>query len=377
MTVVRSLCSPLVGQGQRMVLSFRYIYYAANMQEMLVTFGIFCGYVRSHPRMCDNAGMTAPHSLPPTWREQVMAPSVRGWLMLIAANSVFAGAYVAGKFALTAVSPVTLNALRFTIASAVLAPVVVRGWRQMRMNRADLTTFIAVSLLSFVLNKLFEYFGVNLSTASDSALLIAGEGIFTALLAWMVLRERATWRHGAALALGVLGVYLIIERGFAPQMDAGGGERRILGDALFILSLIFEAVASIISKRLAGRFSPLLVTAATVVGSLTVWIPAGTVDIALHGLHLTPLAMGGVLYQAMCVTVIGYILWFGGLQVVAGTGAAATLFLQPLLGTLLAVAILGETLSPFTLFGGGAIIASVWLISRLSRQSVPLETPTA
>jgi drug/metabolite transporter (DMT)-like permease len=321
--------------------------------------------------------MNAPHSLHLPWRERLAAPQVRGWLMLIFANCVFAGAYVAGKFALTAVSPVTLNALRFTVASVVLAPVVVRGWRRLRMDRADYITFITVSLLSFVLNKLFEYFGVNLSTASDSALLIAGEGICTALLAWVVLHERATWLHGAALVMGVLGVYLIIERGFVPHLDAGGGGRRILGDALFVISLIFEAVASIISKRLAGRFSPLLVTAATVVGSLVVWIPAGAVDIALHGLHLTPLAVGGVLYQALCITVIGYILWFGGLQVIAGTGAAATLFLQPLVGTLLAVAILGETLSPFTLIGGATIVVSVWLISRLGRPPIPLESPTA
>ncbi len=309
--------------------------------------------------MCDNGCMNAANLASSALRARIASPVVRGWLMLLASNCFFAGAYVAGKFALTAVSPVTLNALRFTLASLVLAPVVVRGWRRLRMNRADLGTFVAVSLLSFVLNKLFEYFGVNLSTASDSALLIAGEGIFTALLAWVVLRERATWLHGAALALGVLGVYLIIERGFVPHLDKGGGNARILGDALFVVSLIFEAVASIISKRLAGRFSSLLVTAATVVGSLIVWIPAGTVDVALHGVHLTPLAVGAIFYQAFFVTVIGYIFWFGGLQVIAGTGAAATLFLQPLLGTLLAVAVLGERLSLFTLIGGGCIIASV------------------
>jgi drug/metabolite transporter (DMT)-like permease len=327
--------------------------------------------------MCDNSKMKAADLAPASLRARVASPTVRGWLMLIASNCLFAGAYVAGKFALTAVSPVTLNALRFMLASAVLAPVVVRGWRRLHMNRADFTTFIAVSLLSFVFNKLFEYFGVNLSTASDSALLIAGEGIFTALLAWVVLRERATWLHGAALALGVMGVYFIIERGFVPHLDGGGGVQRIIGDALFVISLMFEAVSNIISKRLAGRFSPLLVTAATVVGSLTVWLPLGTVDIALHGLHLTPLAAGGIIYQALFVTAIGYIFWFGGLQVIAGTGAAATLFLQPLLGTLLAVVILREQLSLFTLIGGLCIIASVWAISRLSRSPAPLESPTA
>jgi drug/metabolite transporter (DMT)-like permease len=291
---------------------------------------------------------------------------VRGWIMLVTGNIFFAGAYVAGKFALTTVSPITLNALRFALASLILAPVVVRQRHALRMGRADALTFVAVSLLSFVLNKYFEYVGVNLTTASDAALLISGEGIFTATLAWIVLRERASVRHIAALALGTLGVYLIIERGFAPHIDPGGGAQRILGDAFFLLSLVFEAVASIVSKRLAGRFTPLLVTAATVVGSLAVWIPAGATDIALHGLRLSPLSAGGIIYQAVFVTAIGYFCWFGGLQAIAGSAAAATLFIQPLMGTLLAVLILHDALSPFTLIGGGCIIASVWVISRLS-----------
>ena len=312
--------------------------------------------------------MSATDSLRTTVRARFAQPQVRGWTMLIAANCIFAGAYVAGKFALTSMTPVTLNTLRFLLASAILLPIVLRNRRQLRMNRTDLITFIAVSLLSFVLNKYFEYEGVQLSTASDSALLIAGEGILTAALAWIVLRERATWLHGLALLLGCFGAYLIIERGLVPHFDSGRGNQRILGDALFMISLVFEAVASIISKRLAGRFSPLFVAAATVVGSMAVWIPAGAWDIAHHGLTLTPLSVGGVLYQSIFVTAIGYFFWFGGLQAVAGSAAAASLFIQPLIGTLLAVLLLREHLSIFTLLGGLCIVFSVWTISRLGRK---------
>lgn len=305
-----------------------------------------------------SASETLLHS--PTRQKQ----QVRGWIMLIGSNVLFAGAYVSGKYALTAVSPVTLNALRFLLASLVLAPILVRHRRGLRMNRADLWTFGIVSLFSFVLNKLFEYLGVNLSTASDSALLISGEGIMTAALAWFFLRERVSVLRVVMLGVGCFGAYLIIERGFVPHIDAGRGGLRILGDALFLLSLAFEAIASIVSKRLSGRFSPLLVTAATVIGSLLVWIPAGALDIGLHGLHLTWLATGGIVYLAIMVTALGYIGWFGGLQLIEGSAAAASLFLQPLIGTLLAVVLLHESLSAFTLLGAICILGSVWILSR-------------
>lgn len=317
--------------------------------------------------------MSVTETATPLARAPHAPTQAQGWAMLVAGNIIFAGAYVAGKFALTTVSPITLNALRFALAAVIVAPVVIRQRHQLRMGRRDALTFVAVALLSFVLNKYFEYVGVNLSTASDSALLISGEGIFTAAAAWIFLRERATWRHCAALALGTFGVYLIIERGLAPHIDPGGGAQRILGDGFFLLSLAFEAVASIISKRLAGRFTPLFVMAATVVGSLAVWLPAGAVDIALHGLRLTPLSAGGIIYQAAFVTAIGYFCWFGGLQAVAGSAAAASLFIQPLVGTLLAVVILHDALSLFTLVGGGCIILSVWGISRLGAERGPPE----
>ncbi len=300
---------------------------------------------------------------------------VRGWIMLVTSNVVFAGAYVTGKFGLTTLSPVTLNALRFVLASALLAPVVWRQRRQLHMSRGDAMTLVAISFLGFALDKLLEYEGVNLSTASDSALLISGESIFTAGLAWIVLRERATWARGALLSLGIGGAYLIVERGVMPHLvtESGTLDLRIVGDALFLLSLAFQAGASIISKRLTGRFSPLFVTAVTVVGSLVLWLPAGAWDIGAHGLRLTWLSFGGVAYLAL-MTAVGYFLWFAGLQLVEGSAAAVTLFVQPLVGTLLAVALLHDQLSAFTLLGGLCILVSVWGISR---QKAPAESTIA
>jgi probable blue pigment (indigoidine) exporter len=57
-------------------------------------------------------------------------------------------------------------------------------------------------------------------------------------------------------------------------------------------------------------------------------------------------------------------MWFQGLAKVDGSAAAATLFIQPLLGTVLAIVLLGDQLTPMTIVGGILIIISVSLISR-------------
>ncbi len=290
--------------------------------------------------------------------------SFRGWSMLIVSNFIFAGAYVSGKIALASVSPIVLNTLRFIVASTLLVPILIAQRKYLRMNRRDLLIFITVSLCSFVLNKFFEYWGLSLSNASDTALLISGEGVFTAILAWVILKEQITFGRVAALLIGLFGAYLIIERGLVPHFqESGSTSLRIIGDGLFLLSLVFEAFSSIISKKLTGKFSPLFITSATVTGSLFVWIPAGSVDIALHGLKLTWPAAAGILYLGVLVTATAYYLWFGGLQIISAASAAVTLFLQPLIGALLAVFILGDQIGLFTLIGGICIIVSMWMIS--------------
>jgi drug/metabolite transporter (DMT)-like permease len=63
-------------------------------------------------------------------------------------------------------------------------------------------------------------------------------------------------------------------------------------------------------------------------------------------------------------TALAYLAWFQGLSKVHGSAAAATLFIQPLLGTLLAIVILKDQLTFMTIVGGLLIGVSVCMISR-------------
>lgn len=289
-------------------------------------------------------------------------------LTLVVANALWAGTYVAGKIALSDLNPVELNALRFTIASLVLLPALARGWSRIPRDRSSLLTLAALTLLGFVLNKAFEYYGLALSTASDVALLIATESLFTAVLSWTALRERVTRSGIAALAIGLVGVYLIVERGVLPIFGQNGGSARIVGDLLVIFSLLLESGYTILGKRALTQMPPLLFTAATLTGSLFVWIPAGALDVARSGWpHITSAGWLATLYMALVATVTGYWLWFRALSVVDASTAAPTLFIQPLLGAALGVWLLGDTVSWATWAGGALIFVSLLLVMRHER----------
>jgi drug/metabolite transporter (DMT)-like permease len=290
---------------------------------------------------------------------------------LALANVLWAGTYAAGKIALGELSPVMLNAMRFTLAALLLSPVLLHERARIRAivrSRSDLLTLGMLIMLGWVLNKFFEYIGLALSTASDVALLISTESLFTAALSWSLLRERVTRLGVAALGVGMLGAYLVVARGLIPTLGASDGVNntaRIVGDLLVMLALFVEALYTIRGKSVLSRWPPLFFTTLTITGSLIFWLPAGAVAVAEAGWpRLTLSGWLSIGYMAVFSTVVAYWLWFRGLTVFEGSAAAPMLFIQPLLGTLLAIWLLGDCLTWATVAGGALILVSMILVLR-------------
>jgi drug/metabolite transporter (DMT)-like permease len=230
--------------------------------------------------------------------------------------------------------------------------------------------------MGWVLNKTLEYIGLALSTASDVALLIATESLFTAILSWLFLRERITVVSMLALAIGLSGAYLIVERGLIPSLGGGSSSNtlRIIGDLLVIGSLILEAGYTIRGKTALSRLSlpPLLLTSATLAGSVLVWAPAGAVAVWQSGLpSLSLVGWLSVLYMAIGSSVLGYWLWFHALGVLDASAAASTLFVQPLIGAALGVWLLHDPVTWATILGSGLIGLSLALVILGTRKPSP------
>lgn len=287
------------------------------------------------------------------------------WFILIGANVLWATSYVAGKIALAHTSVMLMLALRMCISGIVLLPFVFWKRQDLHLTRRDLPQLAFLSLIGFVFNKIFEFGGLSLTTASDVALLITGESIFTTALSYIFLHERLRARSVVALFMGLIGVYLIIERSVIPVIPAGGGVWRMLGDVLVIGALSIEALYTIRGKFLLAKHSPLLITSASIVGSMVFWLPVAGFEFVQTSWRMPDWqAWVSILWLAVVCTVLAYLGWFQGLVRVNASAAASTLFIQPLLGPILGILLLGETLSLYTVLGGILIVMSVYMISK-------------
>jgi drug/metabolite transporter (DMT)-like permease len=286
--------------------------------------------------------------------------------LLVLANALWGASYVVAKVALEEIPAPLLAALRFTLASIVLCFVVgvrARAEGKFRIpDLPDLARLAALGVMGVAANGLLGYWGVSLTTATDAALLIVGEVLFTTLLAVALAREELSLPRGLGLIIGLIGVVVLIVGGASDSLPLAPA--RPLGDVLILAGLAFEAAYTVLGTRLTHRHDALTVLTITFSASCLVWLPV----IAWYALQNTltapsGVALGGVLYLALVSGVLCYLIWFGVLRRAGATLGALSLLAQPVVGALLGVLLLGDPVLPSTIIGGACVLGCLVLAS--------------
>ena len=284
----------------------------------------------------------------------------RAEVVLLAANVVYGTSYVAMQPALASVGPVTLAFLRLAIAVAIVAPVGFRAVGPTTPSARDRWTFFWMGFLGFTGAFALAHWGLEWSTATNAALLIATEPIALIALAPLVLGERLSGREGWGTALAMLGATFIVVNGIPGVTIAIAPHWR--GDLLLLLSGVCFASYSLFGRPVLARHSGLTVTAWSFVWGLVTTAPLAALEWRLgERAGWTAASMSAVLFLGVVITALGYLVWNWALERVSAARAAIYLNVQPLVGTLLGVVWLGEPLSPYTAVGGGLVIGGLSL----------------
>jgi len=160
-----------------------------------------------------------------------------------------------------------------------------------------------------------------------------------------------------ALTGSTIGAALIVLGGH--EAGVAGVAPSLAGDLLVVLSLVIALGWILMNKSLMMAHGPLAVTAYGILAGtamLAIWV------IAVDGLppvtrvSLTAwlaLAASGVLCTAATT-----LLWNWGIHHVPASRAGVFLNIEPALGSMLGVELLGDKLGPFAWVGGGLILAA-------------------
>jgi len=261
------------------------------------------------------------------------------------------------KSAFDELAPLPFTAIRF-IASSLLLWIIIRiSEGPGRVPRDVLVLLIILGVVGNTCYQLVFMLGLARTTATNSALLLSTVPTVVALLAGILGLERITRRMWTGIALGTLGVVLVIAaRGVAFDRTT------LAGDLLTGLAVLCWAGYTLGLRRVPAGVSPLRVTAITTI--------AGTPGLVLAGLPgVIRLNWGdvglnawlAVAYSSVLSLVVAYLLWNRSVKAIGGARTAIYMCLTPVVAVFGAWLLLGERPHALQAVGAVFIIAGVLL----------------
>ena len=279
-------------------------------------------------------------------------------LMLLVVAVVWGTSYGVVKSALVFYPVLGLLTLRFGIAFVMLSPAL------RNLRHADARTLRGVFIA-----------GVLLTRAANAAFLISLCVVLTPLVEWVLLKRRPGRIEWAAVALSLLGAWLL----------AGDGAVVLNpGDALILLAALLRALNVCVTKRVM-RDSTLPPLSVTAVQSGVVAFGSAAVALVFapgQWQHLPSFVghapfWGSVFYLVFACTLFAFFAQNYAIKRSSPTRVALLMGSEPAFGALFAWFWLGEKISLVAWVGGGLIVAASMLATVRWRKAVTVVVPRA
>src|SRR5688572_28555786 len=249
--------------------------------------------------------------------------------------------------------------LRFLVLPALGIAVLIAIFRHRIRHtwprRADLPRFIACALIGHVIHISAVMYGMNLSTAFSSSLVLTCQPLFTlAILAWLGA-ERLRRQQLIGTAVAFAGIVLFLADKFAAGFSRAG-----LGDLTLLIAGASFSAYTVLSRPLADRYGPLIVLSYTLAFSMPVMLVLtyphfGELSLA----SLPPTVWAAIFWALVVCSFAGWLVWTWVNSVRGIARSAPFMYLMPPVAGVMAWLTLGETFTWLKIAGAAITMGGV------------------
>jgi len=293
------------------------------------------------------------------------------WLTLCV---VWSSTWLAIKFGLRDLPPISFVAIRFVIAIAVLVAVSVGRTRLLPLRGADYATLAFTGALIFAINYTLLFWGELHVSSGLAAVLQATIPIFGMVFAhWMLPNEplRLQKLSGAIIALG--GVAIICARllDFNGLLAFWGGLGIVFGAAS-------AAFSNVLLKARAIRLAPAMLAAWQMIfGTVPLLLLGFVVDGNPARFHWTPMSIFCLVYLAVIGSALTFLLLYWLLPRMSVTNLQTISLITPPGAVMLGWLLGHEAFPVWSLLGAAFVLAGVWMIFRRTKERQPTQPVAA
>jgi drug/metabolite transporter (DMT)-like permease len=285
-----------------------------------------------------------------------------------------------GRLALDEMSVGHMVLYRFLFASLGMLPVVLVHRRRFRLSGGELRLLLVCAALGVPVQFLLQFHGLVLTTVSHASLMVGAMPVLLAAGAALFAGESLDWLGWLVVCGSTVGAALVVLGG--SRTTTGNETPSLAGDLLVIASLITSLAWILLSKKLMETHSPSVVTAYTILagtGMLILWVLGPWMLSPLTHrrvqpmpfAHVSPLAWAALAISGLLCTATTTLLWNWGIHHVPASRAGVFLNIEPVLGSVLGVELLGERLGPYAWLGGALILGAAVALTARGREPEP------
>lgn len=283
--------------------------------------------------------------------------------LLLALTALFwAGNFVLGRGVHDHVPPIALAWARWSLAALIILPFALpymkRDWQVIRANLPILLFFGVIGVGAF---NTLSYTGLNYTTALNALVLQSSGPIMIVLVSFAIFGDGISPRQAIGITLSLTGVLVMVARG---DVSVLAGFELNRGDLLLLLALaLWGLYTAFLRKRPEIHWLSFACTT-FFIGALVntpfyVWE-----HLTLRQLQFDTQTLAAIAYVSVFPSVLAYICFNRGVELIGANRAGVCLHLVPLFGAILAIALLGEQPKPYHFAGVALILAGVTLAAR-------------
>lgn len=292
------------------------------------------------------------------------------------AGTLWGTGFYWGRLALDEMNVAHMVLYRFLFATLGMLPVAFL--HRVRFTRKEWRLLLLAAAFGVPIQFLLQFHGLAMTTVSHASLMVGAMPVLLAAAAAIFAGERLDVVGWLALCASTVGAALVVLGG--SHATTGRETPSLAGDLLVILSLCIALAWILLSKKLLETHTAPVVSAYTIlVGTamLLIWDfgPALFTPFTHRPVDLLPVAqlsarawIASAIAGLLCTATTTF-LWNWGMHHVPASRAGVFLNIEPALGSILGVELLGERLGPFAWLGGALIVgAAVVLTTRGNKQ---------
>ena len=245
----------------------------------------------------------------------------------------------------------TLPVLGFILLVVIFRKRILHTWPR----RIDLPRFVACGLIGHTLHIAAVMYGMNLSTAFSSSLVLTSGPLFTLMILALLGAERLRPRQVAGTLVAFAGIVLFLAEKFTGGLDRAGA-----GDLMLLAAALLFSLYTVLIQPLAARYGPLIVLAYTLLfGAPPILVLCMKSFIDADLAALTPAVWIGLLWAIVVSSFFGWLTWTW-INTVRGVARSAPFaYLMPPIAGLVAWLTLGEVFTWLKIAGAAVTMAGV------------------